>query len=241
MNDSRESRGSINTAAHRKISSAAGRNFRFWGRATLEALGIILMVAAGLFIFYSVGNGDFSSEQKMRDWLAVAPYYLYLGGVFSILMMTVGYFQVYFSLLVSMNNKRTTVAAGILFSTFFLIVFVNAGAWLLWTLNDTEAARTSVKLVPVFTGACFMTGAFSMILGVIIIRWGKIGTIILTVICMMIGGLFGAGLIAMDGILEFMLRFVGEHVWTIIVAGLVLYGLSGVFAMAAVRKVEIRS
>lgn len=234
MNDNRDIMRNISTVQNRKITSVIERNIRFWGRATLEAIGIILIVAAGLFVLYSFGNGE-------KDLLTKLPFYLYLGGGFSVMMMAIGYFQVYFSMLVSMNCKRTAVAAGILVSTFFLIVFVNGGAWLIWKVIGTVTAKSAIKIIPVLTGISFMTGAFSIMLGVIITRWGKIGTILLTAVCMIVGGLVGAGVIAIDGAFELMLILAEKGLWIVAVIGLVLYILAGIFAMLSVRKVEIRS
>ena len=223
------------------------RNLKFWGRNFLESMGIVLGMTLMMLLFYGMGQ-NMSTKTRFLVGLAVLPYYLFLSGAVSIMIIIIGYFQMIFSVLVSMNATRSSVNKGIFFSEAAVIVTITALGGLIWKAFPSDVASDGIKILPLLCGVLFaMTGA-GMILGAIIMKWGKFGAIIATIVFLAIGGVGGAGF-ALTASSDMMKAFqvMGNTfadgctiVWTVLAAGVIIYIISGIFTAFATKKMEVR-
>lgn len=223
------------------------RNLKFWGKNFLESMGIALGMTLVMLLFYGMGQ-NMSTKTRLLVGLGVLPYYLFLSGAISIMMIIIGYFQMIFSVLVSMNATRSSVNKGIFFSEAAVIVTITALGGLIWKVLPGDIASDGMKILPLLCGVLFaMTGA-GMILGAIIIKWGKIGAIIATVVFLAVGGVGGAGFaltVSADimkafQVLGSILADGRTVVWAVLAAGVIIYIISGVFTAFATKKMEVR-
>ena len=91
------------------------RNVKFWGKNTLGSLGISLAGAAAVLLFLVAAGTDYSGQEGLLSYLTqLFPYYLFVAGVFVNSILAISYFQVYFSVLLSMNVTRKEITLGIL-------------------------------------------------------------------------------------------------------------------------------
>ena len=90
-------------------------------------------------------------------------------------------------------------------------------------------------------GSMFLQEGLSLIFGVVVTRWGKIGTMVFTVLIVIAAALFGMG-VATGGVdipLE-IINKIGMNPWLGLVAGLVVFAAGGVVSLVATRKLEVR-
>lgn len=87
------------------------KSLKYWSKMWLETVGLSLGVALVIVVLQLGGSIDFSESVKevVVAQLAMFPYYLFTVAAFVIALTCVGYFQVYFSTLVSMNADRKSV------------------------------------------------------------------------------------------------------------------------------------
>lgn len=85
-----------------------------------------------------------------------------------------------------------------------------------------------------------MTGVM-LLLGVVTVKWGKIGTIITILIAGIGGGCMGASAAIMGEDMTGMLLKMAEHNFLIVfVIGIAVFAVAGGFVMAVSRKLEVR-
>lgn len=223
------------------------RNLKFWGSNFLQSMGIALGMTLVMLLFYGMGQ-NMSAKTRLLVGLGVLPYYLFMSGAISIMMIIIGYFQMIFSVLISMNATRSSVNKGIFFSEAAVIVTITALGALIWKVMPGDIASDGIKILPLLCGILFaMTGA-GMILGAIIMKWGKFGAIIATIVFLAIGGVGGAGFaltVSSDMVKAFQVLgniFADGRtiVWTVLAAGVIIYIISGIFTALVTRKMEVR-
>lgn len=222
------------------------KNVKFWGRNCLECLGLSAGAAFILTLFLGVGNREIGNggirEMALMEF-SLYPYYLIIAGAFAILIVTISYFQLYFSILLSVNVTRKSIAGGIWISTLAVILFILAAAGTLWAILPGDLSKSGIRILPLMAGVLFIEGALVIALGVVITKWGKTGMIILTVIGMVIGGVCGAAAVLSGKITVKMQNLQGmvfDFYPVLIVVGVVLYLLSGIFLVMGTRKLEAR-
>ena len=123
------------------------RNVKFWGKNTLEILGISVAGAAAMLLFLGVAGTDYSGQEGVFSYMAqLYPYYLYIAGMFLNVILAVTYFQVYFSVLLTMNVTRKTIVAGIFGSLAGNILGIMALIQLIWRLFPGEISSDGLRL-----------------------------------------------------------------------------------------------
>ncbi len=217
-------------------------NFCFWGRNILEEMGVIIGGAIFLLLVQWFGR----SPKALTDILLGFPYLLLMVGGFLTLIMVLSFFQMYFPVLISMNVTRSAAAAGIWLSQGGVALLLSALMALIWKLVPGEEAAMRLMAMPLFGGVILAMIAVCVILGAVFVRWGKIGGIILFLVCITGGmavGVFVA-LNAGEGFLELQqmtyVDLAGIKGGSVLLAGVLLYVVSGLFSWFVTRNAEVR-
>lgn len=217
-------------------------NICFWGRNILQEIEIIISGALLLFLVRWFGR----SPEALTDILLGFPYLLLMVGGFLTLMMVLSFFQVYFPVLISMNVTRSAAIAGVWMSQGGVALFLAALMALIWKLVPGEEAAMRLMAMPLFGGIILAMIAVCVILGAVFVRWGKIGGIILFLVCITGGmavGVFVA-LNAGEGFLELQqmtyVDLAGIKGGSVLLAGVLLYVVSGLFSWLVTRNAEVR-
>lgn len=224
------------------------RNIKFWGRSCMEGLGISLAGGIILLILMAFGQGFFESVNNISFLFSLSPYYILVSGGFCILAMTVGYFQIYFPVLLSMNSTRKHITRGIILCETGMIAGLLCLSALIWTVVPGDISQSGMKILPLLCGMLLTGAAFGTILGAIIARWGKIGVLIFIGFMFVIGGIGGA-LVAILCFtnMEFLQRFSQitgnmelRFIWIILAVGIILYAVSGLISYLITKKAEAK-
>lgn len=221
------------------------RRIKFWITCCLQILGCSAGAALLWFLFMSAGTREYSGSIVGAFWdtLALYPYYLLMAGAFLTAMLGVNYFQVYYSILLSMNATRAHIAKGIIATMLGIPLGILFLAGVIWKLLPGDISFAGWNLMPLFIGALLAVSALFMTLGVVIFRWGKNGVIFMIIVGMLIGA--GAGAVfALSGsnlIVKFVTACSGGNFGMLAVAGILLYAAAGIFVTRATRKLEVRA
>lgn len=218
------------------------RNIKFWGRNCLECLGMSAGAAIVLILFFGIGSGNIGDGGiggMLLAEIALFPYYLVMAGAFVVLMVTISYFQLYFSILLSMNSTRRAAAGGIWLSTAAVTLAIIAAAGIIWSLLPGDLAESGISILPLLAGALFIENAVVTVMGVIVVRWGKAGMILLMIFALVCGGAAGAWTVLSGKTFE-MLLGLSFNFYPVLAAGIVLYLLAGIFMVMGTRKLEVR-
>ena len=220
------------------------RNVKFWGKNTLEILGISVAGAAAMLLFLGVAGTDYSGQEGVFSYMAqLYPYYLYIAGMFLNVILAVTYFQVYFSVLLTMNVTRKTIVAGIFGSLAGNILGIMALIQLIWRLFPGEISSDGLRLFFPMAGILFLATAFLGVLGTVIFRWGKAGTIIMMIFFVFLGGLggFWMAVAGRNGLDTELIDALSRHDFSaVLVIGLAFFVLAGIVSAAMTRKTEVR-
>lgn len=234
-------------SGRQRPGESLGSHVRMWGRYAGESLAASLGASVVLLLFYGVLGSSFSAKSLgggILTSLALYPYYLTLAAVFVQAIVSSNAFQVYFSVLVSMNASRRSVVLGAAASQGACTLLVAGISVLIWRWNPSDIAVDGIKLIPLLAGLLLFTTGFTIVLGAVSLRWGKIGTIILVLFFMFWGA--GAGILyAMNGadagMMLAQVQDISQTVQAAVLgAGLILFLLGTCFSVAVVRKMEIR-
>ena len=225
------------------------KSVRFWGSNVLEGIGITAGAAAILLLFF--GMGGMRGAGDMTDLLLAAaglyPWYLLIVGVFISLILSVGYFQTYYSVLLSMNVTRKAIVRGIFLCMAATMAGILLLAGLIWYLIPGDISEDARVMLPQIAGGYLILGSIFLVLGAVVLRFGKIGTLIMAAVLMLTGmlaGIFaalsGRGIVAQ--LMERLQKLVntGNSSLAMILAGVLLYLASGALAALLTRKQEVR-
>lgn len=234
-------------SGRQKEKGSLGSHVRMWGRYAGESLAASLGASVVLLFFYGVLGSSFSAKSLgggILTSLALYPYYLTLAAVFVQAIVSANAFQLYFPVLVSMNASRRSVVLGAAASQGGCTLLVACISILIWRWNPSDIAVDGIKLIPLLAGLLLFTTGFTIVLGAVSLRWGKIGTLILVLFFMFWGA--GAGILyavngADAGRMLAQVRDIDQIVQAAVLgAGLVMFLLGTCFSAAVVRKLEIR-
>lgn len=210
-------------------------NIKFWSQFVLGSLGITAGVAVAMLIFYGIRNIG-----SLENMIAMLPYYLVIAGAFVILTTGIGCFQSILPLLMSMNVTRKAVVFGLLISETGIAGCILLASMGIWHLIPSDISRGGMELFPLIGGVLFGGMSLMLVLGVAIIRWGRIGAILSIACCAIMGaglGISFASLKSHDAILQ---SVTGHSFGVVFLGGVILYLLSCGFAFWATRKMEVR-
>lgn len=225
---------------HKKPAGMVMRSLKFWGLYTIEGIGIA--VGMGLLLyFYLLIQMPEGLVKGFFENLALYPYYLLVAGSFYMMMYVMSCFQVYYSLLVSMNVTRKAVVLGIVASTGIVVAALSLIMWVIWKLVPGAVSRSGLGNFHLFSGILFLVTGVMLLLGAVIVKWGKIGTIVTMLIAGIGGGCMGASVAMMgEDMIEILLK-IAEHNFVIVfVIGVAVFAAAGSFIMAVSRKLEVR-
>ncbi len=229
--------------------NAMGRRRMFWARFWLNGMGLAAACSAALWMFMALGmNTWFSFDTGKLDTVVQSAAfmfanYLMITGSVVVMMYTIALFQVYFSLFVSMNVTRKRAVGSILTYITLLI-----GGLLLLYLGILFLFLRDVKeiglfLLPLYLALMAGGAAFCMAIGVVMIRWGKLGVLLLILLCAL-GGAAAGALFAMNGgeiFEQIVVNRAGDFEFRPVAeVCILLYLAAGIFAFAALRKAEVR-
>jgi len=169
------------------------------------------------------------------------PFYLMMVGVFYLMIGEVSYFRSYLPMLISMNATRRRAVLGIIFHQGILLLLLLVLSAFIWMVPGGTGAETA-ELLPVIAGGMLLTGALGIVIGAVSVRWGKIGSLITVIFCMVTGGLCGAGVafFGKEKAGELVKALLDSSIWWLLVLGMVSYILAGIFALVITRKIEVR-
>lgn len=220
------------------------RSVKYWGKICLENMGICMALALMLMIFVAAESFDYVEEGVfggLKASCVLYPYYLILAGEIYLVIGTVSYFQAYLPMLLSMNATRRHAVLGIIFQSAVMILGI-AVLTMVVGLLPLGDDRMPAEYFPVLTGLMLLTGAVGIVMGVVSVRWGKIGRIIVMLAATAMGGFCGAGVVLLGkdkaGVILKVLMD-AKFVWLVVI-GAVVYVLAGAFALAVTRKIEVR-
>lgn len=219
--------------------------FRFWGKNWLQSMGAAL---GGGFLFlavYVIGSRDFSGGvgRMLLDSFQVYPVYVFLVGTFVMAMYGVTWFQTYYSVFVSLSATRREAVVGIVVAEGAVAAGLAGFMAAFWAV--IPGGGKYLSMMPLVTGILFVVASFAMVLGVAIVRWKKLGVLLAVILYGSCGMAFGITL-AMTGDDSGAFRklqvFDGTALWPVLLAGagVLLYLLSCVFAVVAMRRSEVR-
>lgn len=218
------------------------RNIKFWGRNYLECLGLSACAAIVLILFFGIGSrniGESGIGGMLLAAISLFPYYLVMAGAFVLLTVTISYFQLYFSVLLSMNSTRRDVAGSIWISTAAVTLTIIALAGIIWKFLPGDLAQKGIRILPLLAGMFFIENTVVIVIGVIAVRWGKTGMILLMILALVCGGAAGAWVVLSGETFEALLGLSFDF-YPVLAASIVLYLLAGIFIVVGTRKLEVR-
>ncbi len=217
--------------------------FCFWGKRCLQNIGLALGGGLLYFAVYVIGDGDYSGGvgRMLLDAFQFYPLYAFMVGCILIGTLGIMWFQIYYSVIVSLSATRRETIEGIAViqaATAAGIVGFMASFWAL-----IPGGGTYLTLMPLLAGVIFLVASFSMVLGVVIMHWKGLGVFLAFILYVSCGMAFGITLGLPDGdMLGMIQRLAGNAVWPVLLtgSGILVYVLACVFAIAAMRRTEIR-
>ena len=220
------------------------RILKYWGIRIFEFVGYSIAFAMVVMAFMLFTNTNVMLDAATFGLLF--PIYLLITGAVMIMAFGISMFQTYFPILVSLNVSRKRAAGSIILvegvSTFILILLAAA----VWGAAAKKSGEDTMELLTLFSGIFFIIVAVGILFSVVIIRWGKIGVILLIVTFAAAGGVVGA-FMAMKGgdVFLHMQRYLiedvaGKNFLPVLYAGIFSYVAAGALAVFATKKAEIK-
>lgn len=167
------------------------KNLKFWGKVCLPEMGITLGISFLMMLFAGwrgwswMGSGQAARAEML---LSLFPWYFIIVGALMVFMSIIGCFMVYIPALLSVNCTRRSAFLGMMVTHLAMIGIVTAVSAVIWNVTESDIAVSGrALLLPAF-GGLMAVAAAAGIMGCVIVRWGKIG------IMMIVAGLFGGGL-----------------------------------------------
>lgn len=220
------------------------RQLKFWGKYWLTIIGFSAVIGVFLLVFVGIryeGSGE--AAETIVILLSLYPYYIFLGALFFLVIGVINCFQIYFSVLVSMNVTRKEFISGVMVSGMAAILTIYCFSILIWKLIHGDISQSGLQVLPLMTGGLLVCAGICTLIGTIVLRWGRAGKIVMIIVAAFIGGVTGAATAIMDVdfFFELMLKFQSLYnYYPFLGACVIFYMLVGVFARAALRKVEVR-
>ena len=226
----------------RKLSRMGKMGFCLWARETLTGVGLSFGMAFLMILLGGFSTEKFGHSENMAEViLGIFPYYLMFAGIFVLMVISIGWFQNAFSILVSVNVTRRHAVRGIFLSLFcFMAVELGAIA-LIWKVTPGDVARDGMKLIWLFVGAFLILGALCAILGAVSLKWGKGGLIVMLLVGLAGGGIVGFCVAVSDKtMVELMQSCIGRNYAPVAAAGALVFLLADILVQSILRKIEVR-
>lgn len=211
-------------------------NLKFWSKFVLEGLGI----AAGLALVFLVFQFFRLDTASFGELASLYPFYLFIIGAFTVMLMVSGCFQTMFSVLMSMNVTRKALVTGMLLSEAAMILIINLAAFGIWQLFSSDIAEGGMKILPLMLGAMFAVSSIATVIGAAGLKWGKLGVVLSMGLYVILGAGLGFTFAVTGGNGSLMEVMAGLELEWASAVGVVLFLISGVFVYMSARKMEVR-
>lgn len=217
------------------------KRWLFWGENFWETVGIAAAGALGIGLVQA-GKGVFTGNAG--EWLLLIlqlyPYYLFLAGVFVLMMVIIGYFQLMISVMISMNATRRSVIRELWLNIAAVNLAYILIAALIWKLVPGDVSEGGFQLLPLLGGGTFMLSAVFLLFGGVAVRWGKVGKVIFVILSMSAGALIGFTVAVNPDIAELVQTLPGNSFGWILGLGVIFYLAAGFFVRKMTARMEVR-
>lgn len=218
------------------------RNLKFWTRYTWESTGVDLAIA-GILAVIAV----FGADQLDFSLLAsVLPYFLCIAAIFGMMLINSGSQALYVPLLLSMGETRRNVLLGFHYYRALIITVTMALCGLVWLLAPGEVSETGLRSLPTIVCVLVIAASLGSILGTIFVRWKWAGTLLIILMCGVMGGIIGMtgataanGGFSMADTLE-LTAYLERLPWQLVLAALGALALDVVFQWLLLRRQEVK-
>ena len=214
--------------------------FRSWGRNAFVWTGISLACVLGFWIMNQLGSAKYVQGIGLAATFLV---YLAVVGAFVSMIAVISTFQTEIPRLVSMNVTRRAAVWGLVAghaATALLHILLGILIWCIFGVGEAEIV---VFIAALIASVMLGFGGFGMLLGAAVLRWGKIGTIIMAA-AIMVMTIGIASFIAMRGESSFrgfsMETMMDLNFWPLALTAAVFYLLTAAAAATFTRKIEVR-
>ena len=213
---------------------------KYWGRNAFVWTGISLACVLGFWIMNQLSSAKYVQGIGLAATFLV---YLAVVGAFVSMIAVISTFQTEIPRLVSMNVTRKAAVWGLAAghaATALLHILLGILIWCIFGIGEAEIV---VFIASLITSVMLGFGGFGMLLGAAALRWGKIGTIIMVaVIMVMTIGI--TTFIALRGE-NFLQGFSMEtrmdlNFWSLALIAAVFYLFTAAAAAMFTRKIEVR-
>ncbi len=221
------------------------RMLKYWSIQVMEIVACSIGLAAAMMVLQMfTSNGNMVMEGV--TWVFLSPVYLLIMGAFTVMIFGITIFQSYFPVLVSMNVTRKGAAGGIVLVQGASSLVVLLLAAVIWSFAAKLSGEDIGGMMALSAGLFFMVAAVGILFGTVVIRWGKIGIFLMILIFMVVGAVVGVSVaMFVNDRFLYMQKFLledaaGNNFLPVLLAGALVYAASGVFAVFATRKAEVR-
>lgn len=213
---------------------------KYWGRNAFVWTGISLACVLGFWIMNQLGSAKYVQGIGLAATFLV---YLAVVGAFVSMIAVISTFQTEIPRLVSMNVTRRAAVWGLVAghaATALLHILLGILIWCIFGVGEAEIV---VFIAALIASVMLGFGGFGMLLGAAVLRWGKIGTIIMAA-AIMVMTIGIASFIAMRGESSFrgfsMETMMDLNFWHLALTAAVFYLLTAAAAATFTRKIEVR-
>lgn len=213
---------------------------KYWGRNAFVWTGISLACVLGFWIMNQLSSAKYVQGIDLADTFLV---YLAVVGAFVSMIAVISTFQTEIPRLVSMNVTRKAAVWGLAAghaATALLHILLGILIWCIFGVGEAEIV---VCIAALIASVMLGFGGFGMLLGAAVLRWGKIGTIIMAA-AIMVMTIGIASFIAMRGESSFrgfsMETMMDLNFWPLALTAAVFYLLTAAAAATFTRKIEVR-
>lgn len=210
---------------------------RFWIKGGLQTLATV----AGASALYGLLMWVQSSDITLEETLSFLPFYLVTFGAIMLLAMTVSVYKAMLPLALSFGSTRREAFVGLQVFRLLPTAAVALLLVLLFLVPGTEMVLGLSAVVLLTAGLFLFVGAIGSGLGMIYVRFGKLGTILMVVTLLVLGLALGIGAVLGLSSVKFdvavSLRWLP---WLVLATGAAVYLLMLIPEFRTVRKYQIK-
>ncbi|MDE7260945.1 MAG: hypothetical protein K2N78_02620 [Oscillospiraceae bacterium] len=171
------------------------RNLKFWTRYTWESAEATLCCTVVMAVIALFG----AEGLEFSTFATVVPYFLLLSSVFMMLMINTGCQTLYVPLLLSMGETRRNVLLGFHYYRALIIAVTLAACALIWLLVPGDVSAIGLRSLPTLLCVLIIASSVGSIMGTVFVKWKWLGTVVIILLCGVMGGTVGfAGAAASD-------------------------------------------
>lgn len=210
---------------------------RFWIKGGLQTLATVAGASAiyGLLMWFQ------SSASTLEEVLSLLPLYILTFGTIMLLAMTVSVYKGMLPLALSFGSTRREVFVGLQVFRLLPTAAVVLLLVLLFLVPGTEMFLGLPTAVLLTVGLFLFVGAIGSGLGMVYVRFGRLGTILMVVTLLVLGFALGIGAVLGLSSVKFdvvvSLRWLP---WLVLAVGAAVYLLMLIPEFRTVRKYQIK-